>query len=343
MLEIRNLTIGYQTERGLVKAVNQVSLRVEKGKILGLVGESGCGKSTVLYSILGLIARPGKILDGQILLDGRDLTALSPKEWRQVRGKEISMIFQDPMTALNPAYRVGEQIREVIKTHRPKGVGRFPFWSGKSLKKQEMAQVMEMMREVGIPSPEERYFDYPHQFSGGMQQRAMIAMALVCAPKLLLADEPTTALDVTIQAQILDLLRRINQTHHTSIILVTHDLGVAAEFCDEVAVMYAGQIVEVGPTKTVLRNPKHPYTQGLLRSIPRISGGKRKIEPIPGQIVDLLELKEECPFMPRCSFAQEGCKKPVAMTSLETGRHKVRCVLYEGGGFDGDATAHSAS
>lgn len=339
MLEIKNLTIGYQTERGMVKAVNRVDFHVEKGKIVGLVGESGCGKSTVLFSILGLIPYPGQIVEGQILFEGRDLTANSPKEWRQIRGKEIAMIFQDPMTALNPAYRVGEQIREVMKTHRPKEVRRYGFLRRKALKKREMNRVIEMMREVGIPAAEERYFEYPHQFSGGMQQRAMIAMALVCAPKLLLADEPTTALDVTIQAQILDLLRQINRTHGTSIVLVTHDLGVAAEFCDEVAVMYAGQIVERGPTSKVMKNPRHPYTQGLLRSIPRISGGKRKIQPIPGQLIDLLELKEECAFLARCPYARPACRKAVGMTTLDDGSHQVRCVLYEEGSGKDDPSA----
>lgn len=327
MLEIRNLTIGYKTDKGIVKAVKKVHFNVEKGKIVGLVGESGCGKSTALFSIMGLIQHPGKIMEGNIVFNGKDLAQNTKDEWRKTRGKEIALIFQDPMTTLNPAYRVGEQIREVLRTHRiiePETKG---WLSRLKLKEKEKERVISIMREVGIPDPEQRYHEYPHQFSGGMQQRILIAMALACEPRLLLADEPTTALDVTIQAQILDVLKRINKEHGTSIILVTHDLGVASEFCDELAVMYAGQIVERGPTNEIIENPKHPYTQGLLRSIPRISAKKEKIQPIPGNVVDLVNLGEECAFMSRCPHAHSACSQAITMIDWKKG-HQVRCALY---------------
>jgi oligopeptide/dipeptide ABC transporter ATP-binding protein len=330
LLEIHNLTIGYQTEHGVVKAVREVNLTVKPGQIVGLVGESGCGKSTALHAILGLIKSPGKILDGQIVYGGEDLAGYSEKRWRRVRGKEISMIFQDPMTTLNPAYTVGEQIREVLINHSVIHPEKKRWVQRMALKKAEIERVVSLMREVGIPSAEQRYNEYPHQFSGGMQQRILIAMALACEPKVLLADEPTTALDVTIQAQILELLKRINRDHGTSIILVTHDLGMAAEFCHEIAVMYAGQIVERGPTDEVIEHPKHPYTQGLLRSIPRISNEKRRLVPIPGQVIDLLRLGEGCTFYDRCPYAGPECLKPVAMKQW-SGTHQVRCVLYEEG------------
>lgn len=327
LLEINHLSIGFTSDHGMVRAVNKVNFHVKEGQIIGLVGESGCGKSTVLFSIIGLIQHPGKMLEGSIMFNGRDLAKNSKEEWRKTRGKEIAMIFQDPMTTLNPAYRVGEQIREILKIHRTIEPNKKGWLSRMNVKEKEKERVLSIMREVGIPSPEKRYDDYPHQFSGGMQQRILIAMALACEPKLLLADEPTTALDVTIQAQILDVLKRINKTHGTSIILVTHDLGVASEFCDELAVMYAGQIVERGPTDVVIENPKHPYTQGLLRSIPRISEAKEKIVPISGNVVDLLNLGKECAFLSRCPHAFSGCRQEIGMVESESG-HQVRCALY---------------
>lgn len=335
MLKIKNLTIGYQTDHGVVKAAREVNFEVKQGQIIGLVGESGCGKSTALYSILGLIKQPGKILGGQILYNGKDLAGSNEEQWRRIRGKEISMIFQDPMTTLNPAFRVGEQIREVLANHRIIRPDQKNWFQRRKLKKAEIERVVEIMREVGIPSPEQRYQEYPHQFSGGMQQRMLIAMALACEPKLLLADEPTTALDVTIQAQILDLLKRINKERGTGIILVTHDLGMAAEFCHEIAVMYAGQIVERGPTDEIIEHPKHPYTQGLLKSIPRISDEKNRVEPIPGNVVDLTELGDECAFYSRCSFAEPSCKNAIPMISWSD-NHQVRCALY-GEGSERDA------
>ncbi|WP_017380640.1 ABC transporter ATP-binding protein [Paenisporosarcina sp. TG-14] len=328
MLNIKNLSIGYETERGVAKAVNNIDLTVEKGKILGLVGESGCGKSTVLYSLMGLISSPGKILDGSVSFEGKELTKFSKEDWRNVRGKEIAMIFQDPMTTLNPAYKIGDQIKESFLIHQDKKPLSYKrFFKRSDEDKVARERVLELMDEVGIPAPDSRFSEYPHQFSGGMQQRAIIAIALSCNPKLLLADEPTTALDVTVQAQILELMKTINKTHGTSIIVVTHDLAVASEFCDEIAVMYAGQIVERGHVDDIVENPKHPYTQGLINSIPKIEN-REKIKPIPGNVVDILELGEGCAFASRCAFAKEECNQNQQMLSLENGR-QVRCILYK--------------
>lgn len=331
LIDIKELSIGFKSDAGTVKAVNKVNFHVKEGQIVGIVGESGCGKSTVLFSVMGLIQPPGRILAGQIIFNGKDLVQNNKEQWREIRGQDIAMIFQDPMTALNPAYRVGEQIREILKIHRTVSPEKNNWYSRLRLKKREKERVIALMEEVGIPSPEKRYDDYPHQFSGGMQQRILIAMALACEPKLLLADEPTTALDVTIQAQILAVLKRINREHGTSVILVTHDLGVASEFCDELAVMYAGQIVERGSTNEVIENPKHPYTQGLLRSIPSISNRREKIVPITGNVIDLLELGTECPFMSRCPYAESQCNIAPPMYEFVTG-HQVRCVMYGKGG-----------
>ncbi|TBL75728.1 ABC transporter ATP-binding protein [Paenibacillus thalictri] len=336
MLEIKNLTIGYATSAGVVKAVKEVNFTVKPGQIVGLVGESGCGKSTALFSIMGLVKSPGKIVDGEINYNGQNLAENTPEEWRRIRGKEIAMIFQDPMTTLNPAYKVGNQIREVLKTHQVIEPGKKGWLQRLRLKRQEKERVLTLMREVGISAPEQRYESYPHEFSGGMQQRILIAMGLACNPSLLLADEPTTALDVTIQAQILDLLKRINSEHGTSMIIVTHDLGMAAEFCHEIAVMYAGQIVERGPTDLIVEHPKHPYTQGLLKSIPHISDTRQKIEPIPGTVVDLTKLGNECAFMERCPHASASCRKDIPMLELSR-EHQVRCVLYERGSGAGDS------
>lgn len=330
MLDIKNLSIGYQTDKGVVRAVRDVNFSVKSGQIVGLVGESGCGKSTVLYAILGLIKPPGQILGGHIFYNGIDLAACGKEQWKRIRGKEISMIFQDPMTTLNPAFKVGSQIREALVHHKmiePDGSG---WLRRRGFERKVKYRVTELMREVGIPSAGERYDEYPHQFSGGMQQRILIAMALACEPSLLLADEPTTALDVTIQAQILDLLKRINRDRGTGIIVVTHDLAMAAEFCQEIAVMYAGQIVERGPTDEIIGNPKHPYTQGLLNSIPRIGAEKQRIEPIPGQVIDLLEVGEACSFQERCRFAGPACRNAVEMIRLKED-HQVRCVRYAKG------------
>lgn len=331
MLKVEDLTVGFKKDKEYLKAVNEISLSVQPGQILGLVGESGCGKSTALFSIIGLIPTPGKMLSGNILLNDVNIAKFKKEQWRKIRGKKISMIFQDPMTALNPAYPVGEQIREILKVHKIFRKGKSFLFNRKEILRKEKERVIELMREVRIPSPENRYYDYPHQFSGGMQQRILVAIAIAAEPDLLLADEPTTALDVTIQAQILDVLREINERRKMGIILVTHDLSVASEFCDDIAVMYAGKIVEQGSIRSVIDDPKHPYTQGLLKSIPIISKEKKKIEPIKGNVIDLLDLDGGCGFYNRCPFATKRCKKEIPMIVLEDKR-SVRCILYEKGG-----------
>ncbi len=294
--------------------------------MLGLVGESGCGKSTVLLSILGLIRPPGRVAQGQILFQGQDLHRLPPSALRQIRGKEIAMIFQDPQSTLNPVFPIGEQIRETLQIHNLMGSGGGMF--GFKRTQREKKRVLEVMEEVGISSPMTRFHAYPHQFSGGMQQRALIALALVCNPTLLLADEPTTALDVTIQAQILDLMRRINQEHGTAIILVTHDLGVAAQFCDNIAVMYAGRIVEKGPVDQIVEDPQHPYTRGLLDCRPRIVRPRTPIAPIPGNVPDLVDLPPGCTFADRCPLAQPTCSLgPVPFVEVAEGQI-ARCLAH---------------
>ena len=328
LLELRKLTTIFPTKRGDVRAVDGVHLGLSQGEILGLVGESGCGKSTVLLSILRLIRQPGRIDQGEINYRGKNLLDLSTNEMRQVRGDEISMIFQDPLSTLNPVFTVGEQIRESLRLHHIIPGRHLPWPLDSAHRAREKERVLEVMDEVGIPSPMDRYSAYPHQFSGGMQQRALTAIALVCGPSLLLADEPTTALDVTIQAQILDLMQRINRDHGTAIILVTHDLGMAAEFCNRIAVMYAGRIVEQGTVDEVVENPQHPYTQGLLACRPRILMRDQRIEPIPGNVPDLASLPGGCAFAPRCPHRQAACEEgPVPLVATHTGRLS-RCLLH---------------
>ena len=328
LLEIRNLSTMFPMKRGTVHAVDSVHLSVTPGEILGVVGESGCGKSTILLSILSLIRPPGRIASGEILYRGKDLTKLSARELRRIRGKEIAMIFQDPLSTLNPAFAVGEQIREALRLHHLVPGVDLPWPFDAALRKLEKERVLAAMEEVGIPSPLDRYAVYPHQFSGGMQQRALIAMALVCGPSLLLADEPTTALDVTIQAQIIELMHRINREHGTAIILVTHDLGLAAEFCDNIAVMYAGRIVEQGKVDQVVEDPQHPYTQGLLTCRPRISFRDLRVQPIPGNVPDLATLPLGCAFSPRCAQRQEVCDLgPIPIVAAQNGQHS-RCLIH---------------
>ncbi len=328
LLELQNLTTVFPTRRGQVRAVESLNLELFEGEILGIVGESGCGKSTVLLSILRLIRQPGYIASGKIRYRGRDLRELSTPAMRSVRGKEIAMIFQDPQSTLNPAFTVGEQIREALRLHHIVPGNPYPWPLDYVVRTREKKRVLDVMEDVGIPSPMDRYAAYPHQFSGGMQQRALIATALVCGPALLLADEPTTALDVTIQAQIIDLMRRINQERGTAIILVTHDLGLAAEFCSRIAVMYAGRIVEQGTVDQMVENPQHPYTQGLLNCRPRISMRELRVEPIPGNVPDLAELPEGCAFAPRCAHVQPACQAgPIPMVSIEADRLS-RCLLH---------------
>jgi oligopeptide/dipeptide ABC transporter ATP-binding protein len=332
VLEVKNLRTSFFTEDGEVKAVDDVSFDVFKGKTLGIVGESGCGKSVTSLSIMRLIPNPpGRIVGGEILYKGKDLAKLPLGEMRAIRGNEISMIFQEPMTSLNPVFTIGNQIREAIALHQ-------------DLSKSAIRdKAVEMLKLVGIPSPEKRVEDYPHQLSGGMRQRVMIAMALSCNPNVLIADEPTTALDVTIQAQILDLLRDLQQKVGMGIILITHDLGVVAEMADEVAVMYAGRVVERGDVREIFANPKMPYTRGLLNSIPTLSKDptgrvkKSRLETIPGIVPNLLHLPKGCRFQERCTFVIDACRQAepelrqiprVAPAAAATGElpHTIRCV-----------------
>jgi len=299
LIEVRDLKTHFFIEDGVAKAVDGVSWSVPRGKTLALVGESGCGKSVTALSIMRLISDPpGRIVGGQILFEGQDLVTLSEKALRQIRGNQIAMIFQEPMTSLNPVYTIGNQIVEAIELHQ------------KIRGRKAWDHAVEMLRQVGISAPEQRVREYPHQMSGGMRQRVMIAMALSCHPALLIADEPTTALDVTIQAQILDLLRSLQKRHNMSVLLITHDLGVVAEVADEVCVMYASKIVERADVKELFANPLHPYTQGLFRSIPRLGEPKRRLDVIPGNVPNPLDFPSGCKFHPRCPLGEhdETCR-----------------------------------
>lgn len=329
LLKVTDLTANFSLRRGVVKAVDHVDFELAKGEIMGLVGESGCGKSVSMLSILRLVPYPGKI-DGQVFFNGQELLKKPLAEMRRFRGKEIAMIFQDPMTTMNPVFQIGEQVRESLRIHGMiSNPGRkLPWFGYRGRKRLEHHRVLELLEEIGLPSPEENYHQYPYELSGGMQQRTLIAIALSCEPQLLLADEPTTALDVTIQAQILELLERVIKQHGTSMILATHDLGMAAEFCHKIAVMYAGKIVESGPTVKVFENPKHPYTHGLLRSIPRITKERVKIRSIPGNVPDLIDLRHKCAFYPRCDEASPRCEeREIGLREAEAG-HWVRCARY---------------
>ena len=321
LLDVRDLRVGFATTRGLVQAVDGVTLHVMPGESLGVVGESGSGKSVTFAAVMGLVKRPGRVEGGSIRFAGRDLTAFSPAQWRALRGRSIAMTLQDALTALNPALTVGMQIIEVLLAHAedlPAG------WRAR--RGAARTRAIEALRLVGIPDPAGRLDEYPHQFSGGMRQRVMIAIALSCRPRLLIADEPTTALDVTVQAQVLDLIGDLRRDLGMSLVLITHDLGVVAEHCDRVAVMYAGQVVETGPTQAVIAAPRHPYTQGLLRSIPQPG---REIRPIEGQVPELLGLGAQCRFLPRCAMARAVCQQPARMDGLPGGR-EVRCVRARG-------------
>ena len=313
-LEVKNLTVQYVTSQETVYAVNDVSLTLEKGKILGLVGETGAGKTTIARAILGVLpVPPAQLKSGEIILEGRNLLELSEDEMYRVRGDKVTMIFQDPMTALNPVITVGNQIAEVIKIHE------------KCSKGDAEKRAKEMLEMVGIPA--ERYGEYPHQFSGGMRQRVVIAIALACNPDLLLADEPTTALDVTIQAQVLELMKELNRVRKTSTILITHDLGVIAEMCDSVAIIYAGEVVESGSLEDIFLNPVHPYTIGLFGSIPHLDDDSERLNPIDGLPPDPTRLPEGCKFNPRCPHATEACRSgKVEMTEISPG-HMCRCQM----------------
>jgi len=315
LLEVKGLRTHFASERGEVRAVDGVDLRLERGRTLGIVGESGCGKSVTALSIMGLIPQPpGRIAAGEVLLDGEDLLKQSPARLRDLRGDKLAMIFQEPMTSLNPAFRVGEQIAEALIRHKRI-----------SLKEANLASV-EMLRRVRIPSPEQRARDYPHQLSGGMRQRVMIAMALACNPQLLIADEPTTALDVTIQAQILELMRTLRAELGTAIILITHDLGVVAELADEVMVMYAGQVVERCRAERLFVEPQHPYTIGLLGSIPRLHLEQERLAAIEGVVPDAAAFPEGCRFHPRCPFAIEQCRRENPALREITPNHFAACL-----------------
>jgi peptide/nickel transport system ATP-binding protein len=321
LLEVNDLQTQFPTRSGLVRAVDGVSFHLDRGELLGLVGESGCGKSITALSVMRLIALPGRIVNGEILFDGKDLLRLSDAEMRQMRGDDIAMIFQDPMTSLNPVFRVGEQIAEALRLHR-------------KLSRREARQAtIEAMREVAIPDPARRVDDYPHQLSGGMRQRVMIAMALACNPKLLIADEPTTALDVTIQAQILELLDELRKQRDLAVLLITHDLGVVAEVADRVAVMYTGRIVEESPVDELFARPKHPYTEGLLRSVPKLTSEhvvkKERLDTIEGIVPRPTDLPPGCHFAPRCPHRMPRCtQEDIPLYQLDGGV-EVRCVLYD--------------
>jgi peptide/nickel transport system ATP-binding protein len=320
LLEIRDLVTEFRTEHGTIRAVDGVSFEIPKSKTLGVVGESGCGKSVTALSVMRLVASPpGRIASGSIRYDGKDLLALPEAEMRAIRGNRIAMIFQEPMTSLNPVFTAGDQVGEAVRLHQKKS------------KAEALAVAIEMFEKVGIPSPSERVHSYPHQLSGGMRQRVMIAMALACKPDLLIADEPTTALDVTIQAQILDLLRQLQRDLGMSIMLITHDLGVVAETCDEVVVMYAGRVVERAATVDLFGNPRHHYTAGLLRSVPsyhpageQAPGARARLQEIKGMVPSLLALPKGCKFVDRCPAAQDLCRE-VEPELVQLGAARVRC------------------
>ncbi|MBP2242712.1 peptide/nickel transport system ATP-binding protein [Cytobacillus eiseniae] len=323
VLDVKQLRTSFFSEDGEIPAVDEVSFSVNKGEILGIVGESGCGKSVTSLSIMKLIPQPpGKIVGGEILLNGENLVASSEKRMREIRGNEVAMIFQEPMTSLNPLFTIGNQLIEGIKIHTKIG------------KKEAFQQAVDMLKLVGLPRAEQIMNDYPHQLSGGMRQRVMIAMALSCHPKLLIADEPTTALDVTIQAQILSLMKDLNEKLDTAIVLITHDLGVVAEVCERVIVMYAGKVVEEAPVMEIFKNPKHPYTLGLLQSVPDVRENKERLYSIPGNVPKPGSIKTGCRFAARCEFVHDRCltDNPPLYKVNGAEEHTVRCFLHEQGG-----------
>lgn len=317
ILELKNLKTHFFTKHGEVPAVDGVDITVPKGKIIGIVGESGCGKSVTATSIMHLIEKPGRIVDGQVLFDGEDITYASAKEINKIRGDRMTMIFQEPMTSLNPVYTVGKQVSEAIILHQ-------------HVSKEEAKQMtIDIFEQVGIPEPEKRFKSYPHQLSGGLRQRVMIGMAMVCKPDLMIADEPTTALDVTIEAQILHLMREMQQKSGASIIMITHNLGVVAELCDEVYVMYAGKVMEHAEIHELFENPCHPYTYGLLNSIPDTQGTKERLYTIKGMVPNLLKLPEGCRFCPRCDKAMKICMTTQPELQTVADGHEVRCHLFD--------------
>lgn len=318
LVDIQHERLSFFTPAGDVKALNDVSIHLNDGEVLGIVGESGSGKSVTAYSLMGLTAYPGKLVGGTIDFNGHRINDLSEKEFRKIRGNEVSIIFQDPMTSLNPVYTIGNQIMEVILLHTDKN------------KEQARARAKELLELVGINEPEKRLKQYPHELSGGMRQRVMIAIALACEPKLLIADEPTTALDVTIQAQILELMMELKEKLGMAIIMITHDLGVVASMCDKIAVMYAGRIVEYGTTDDIFYNPKHEYTKGLLKSIPRLDAKEHeRLVPIEGTPIDLLNPPAGCPFAPRCSNCMKICLREMAPVTTFDDVHYTQCWMNQ--------------
>lgn len=318
LVDIKNERLSFFTPAGEVKALNDVSIHLKEGEVLGIVGESGSGKSVTAYSLMGLTAHPGKLIGGTLQFNGHEIEDMSEKDMRKIRGKEISIIFQDPMTSLNPVYTIGNQITEVIRLHTDKD------------KKQAYARAKELLELVGINEPEKRLKQYPHELSGGMRQRVMIAIALACEPKLLIADEPTTALDVTIQAQILELMMELKDKLGMAIIMITHDLGVVASMCDRIAVMYAGRIVEYGTTDDIFYRPHHMYTKGLIRSIPRLDTKEHeRLVPIEGTPVDLLNPPAGCPFAPRCEACMKICLREMPPVTQFDDVHYTQCWLNQ--------------
>lgn len=319
ILQVKDLQTTFFTDSGEIPAVDHIDFHLKEGEILGIVGESGCGKSVTSLSIMGLVpSPPGKIVGGEILFEGNDLLNMSERQMRHVRGNDIAMIFQEPMTSLNPLFTIGNQMTEAVLIHEKK-------WS----KKQAVSRAVEMLSLVGLPRAADMMKDYPHQLSGGMRQRVMIAMALVCDPKVLIADEPTTALDVTIQAQILKLMKELNTRLNTAILLITHDLGVVAESCERVVVMYAGQIIEEAPVEMIFENPQHPYTKGLIQSVPDMRYKKDRLYSIAGSVPRPGTIKQGCRFASRCEFAFDRCRRESPEIYETSNSHKTRCFLYD--------------
>jgi peptide/nickel transport system ATP-binding protein len=316
VLQVTDLTVEFVTRRGVLKALDRVSFEIQRGEVLGVVGESGAGKSVTGSAVIGLIDPPGRIAGGEVRLSGERVDNLPPEELRRMRGRRMGMIFQDPLTSLNPLYRVGEQLVETIRTHLP--------LSAAAARKR----AIDLLAEVGIPAPDKRIDSYPHQFSGGMRQRVVIALALAAEPELIIADEPTTALDVSVQAQIITVLKRMCRDHGTAVMLVTHDMGVIAETADRVAVMYAGRVIEIGKVADVVKNPLHPYAQGLMGAIPSLTGDTHHLAQIPGSMPRLNAIPPGCPFNPRCAYAYEPCPT-IRPDLLDRGGHRVACHLYD--------------
>ena len=322
MLEVKDLRTSFFTPAGEVKAVNGVSFNLDHGKVLGIVGESGSGKSVTAYSIMQILEKSGKIVGGSIKFDGQELVGIGEKGMKSIRGNKISIIFQDPMTSLNPTYTIGHQLMEAIMLHTPRN------------KQQAKERAIEMLRLVNVNEPEKRMNQYPFEFSGGMRQRVMIAMALACEPDILIADEPTTALDVTIQAQILELMQQLQKELGMAIIMITHDLGVVAQMCDEVIVMYAGSICEQGSADEIFYNPKHEYTKGLMRSIPTVDSDGSRLQPITGTPIDLLNMPKGCPFAPRCDAAMKICMRQRCERMQINDMHQAACWMNVKEAFD---------